>query len=183
MGLLRRRGFVKIVAVSGLSVAGIGAGAAVGAVRSRSHPFFASFDQVTQWLDDAAAKDPATSGPWPLSTILCHCAQSIELTLSGFPSLKSPTFRKTIGPTAYRVFSSLGGTRHGLSDLIPGTKREDVDAPLPQSITRLRDAIGQFRRHDGELKPHFAYGALSRDQLERAHAMHFSEHLSEIAGT
>ncbi len=180
---MRRRGFVKLAAVGGLSFAGMVTGAAVGAVRSRSHPFYTNFDQVTQWLDDTAAKDPATSGPWPISTILCHCAQSIELTLSGFPSLKPPIFRKSVGPTAYWVFSSLSGTRHGLSDLIPGTKRADIDAPLPRSIARLREAIDQFRRHDGKLKPHFAYGALSRDQLERAHAMHFSEHLSEIAGT
>ncbi len=175
-----RRRFITGFAIGGLTVVGFGTGFATTAVRSRKHPFFSSLSQVETWLNESASVGLSTTGAWPLATILGHCAQSIEFSLSGFPELKSATFRRVVGPAAYTVFSALGGTRHGLSELIPGTQRADVDAPLAKSLERLRAAIASFRSHTGDLAPHFAYGDLTHAQAERAHAMHFSEHLSEV---
>lgn len=179
---MQRRRALKVLGLSALGVVGASAGAATIAVRSRHQPFLSTFAQVEQWLEARGDHEPKTRGAWPFAMVLGHVAQSIELSMKGFPEMKSETFRKAIGPAAFGVFSALGGTRHGLSDLIPGTQRADVDAPLPTNLGRLRAAIASFRAHTGDFAPHFAYGALSREQAERAHAMHFSEHLSEVEG-
>ena len=40
-----------------------------------------------RWLDRvAAAKGARTTGAWPLSAVLEHLAQSIEMSLDGYPS-------------------------------------------------------------------------------------------------
>lgn len=177
---MKRRRALQIAAAGGLAIVGLGGGGAAIAVRTRKQSFLQTFAEVESWLGDHAAAEPKTTGAWPFATVLGHVAQSIELTLRGFPELKSAAFRSTVGSAAFGVFSVLGGTRHGLSELIPGTERADVEAPFEKNLERLRAAIAAFRAHTGELHPHFAYGALSREQAERAHAMHFSEHLSEV---
>jgi hypothetical protein len=48
---------------------------------------------------------------------------------------------------------------------------------------RLLSALKDFEAHQGALKPHFAYGNLSREQYTRAHLMHLANHWTEIAVT
>lgn len=120
-----------------------------------------------------------STGAWSAAQIFSHGAQSLELSLSGFPAPKPAWFRHTVGPAAFAVFSGLGGTRHGLSDVIPGTDLGDLLTDPVAAHRRLLDAIASFQQSE-QLMPHFAYGELSHDELDRAHAMHISEHLVEI---
>jgi hypothetical protein len=44
----------------------------------------------------------------------------------------------------------------------------------------LRQAITRFNAHNGALKPHFAYGLLSKPEFALAHSLHIANHREEI---
>ena len=46
------------------------------------------------------------------------------------------------------------------------------------ALQRLRSAFVRFASYQGELQPHFAYGALSHGEYAAAHVMHLYDHLS-----
>ena len=52
--------------------------------------------------------------------------------------------------------------------------------PNPDFNPRLRTAVQRFQAYTGPLKPHFAYGALSRSDFALAHALHIANHQDEI---
>jgi hypothetical protein len=173
-----RRRWLKGVGAAAL-LGGAGLGAVTAAVRFRAHPYFVTLDEVKLWLE---AIDPArmkSTGVWTVPQILSHAAQSIEFSLAGFPEMKPPWFRHTVGASAFAVFSALGGMRHGLSDFIPGTSATDLLDDPQRAKQRLAKAVAEFLDSE-EVKPHFAYGELSWQQLDQAHAMHLSEHLVEV---
>lgn len=45
---------------------------------------------------------------------------------------------------------------------------------------RLLKALKDFDAFTGEYGPHFAYGALTKDEYRNAHIMHIDQHLTEI---
>ena len=61
----------------------------------------------------------ATTTGWSPFKVLSHLAQSIELSLSGYPQLKSAFFRHSAGPAAFSVFAAAGAMRHPLTEAIP----------------------------------------------------------------
>lgn len=134
------------------------------------------------WLDQLqAAPGIKTSGAWPLSAILEHLSQSIEMSMDGFPALKSELFQRTLGTAAFTVFKWRGNMSHSLSEPIPGAP---VLTPAPAwqpAALRLRNAITRFELHKTALKPHFAYGTLSKSDYALAHTMHIANHQDEIA--
>ena len=50
----------------------------------------------------------------------------------------------------------------------------------PGSVERLRQAVQRFQAYAGPLRPHFAYGALSRVDFALAHTLHIANHQDEI---
>ena len=46
------------------------------------------------------------------------------------------------------------------------------------AAARLRLAVRTYQGWQGPLRPHFAYGKLSKPEFERAHAMHLANHFS-----
>jgi hypothetical protein len=134
-----------------------------------------------RWLDGIeAAPSVKTTGAWPLSTVLDHLAQSIEMSLDGFPQPKSALFQATAGRAAFAVFRMKGRMNHGLDQPIPGAPSLAAGADWKPAAQRLRRAIARFEAHDGPLKPHFAYGALSKADYALAHGMHIANHQDEI---
>ena len=113
---------------------------------------------------------------------LVHCAQSIEYSMLGFPESKSALFQRTVGTAAFGVFSMRGRMSHDLSEPIPGAAELSNDVAADLALQRLRSAIEKFRVSQTPLKPHFAYGKLSRKDYELAHAMHLANHFSVIGG-
>jgi hypothetical protein len=107
-----------------------------------------------------------------------HCAQSIEYSMSGFPQPKSKLFQHTIGAAAVGVFSWRGRMTHDLSEPIPGAPMLDAKADTAQAVERLRASMLAFANWSKPLLPHFAYGELSKQEYELAHAMHLANHLS-----
>ncbi len=140
-----------------------------------------SLSQALAWLDRLeAASGVRTSGVWPLSAVLEHLAQSIEMSMDGFPEQKSAAFQHTVGALAFNVFKWRGQMSHSLKEPIPGAA---VLTPTPAwrpSSSRLRAAISRFSAHSAPLRPHFAYGLLSKTDFAIAHTLHIANHQDEI---
>lgn len=145
-------------------------------------PKVQSLNDALRWLDhlERAASVRAT-GTWPLVAVLEHLAQSIEMSVRGFPAPRSALFQSTLGTAAFTVFKWRGRMSHGLAEPIPGAPALTLQGDWRASAQRLRQAIGGFQAASGPLKPHFAYGALSRADYALAHSMHIANHQDEIA--
>jgi hypothetical protein len=127
------------------------------------------------------AADHKSAGRWSLAQVLDHAAQSVEYSMVGYPQLKSPVFRATVGTAAFGWFEARGEMTHGLDEAIPGAP--PLRDELPAAIERLVAALRRFEAHSGPLQPHFAYGALDKPQYTRAHLMHLANHWSEVIRT
>ena len=49
-----------------------------------------------------------------------------------------------------------------------------------EAAKRLLDAMDAFAQFSGPLRPHFAYGELTKPQYERAHLMHLANHWTQF---
>lgn len=144
-------------------------------------PKVQSLDEALRWLDrldKAASVKSATA--WKMGAVFEHLAQSIDMSLDGFPEPKSALFQNTVGAAAFAVFKWRGKMNHGLTDPIPGASALAQPDDWKPGAVRLRNAIARFNSHTGPVKPHFAYGALSRSDFALAHAMHIANHQDEI---
>jgi len=144
-------------------------------------PKVQSLDDVLRWLDKLdRATQVHSNTAWKMSAVLEHMAQSVDMSLDGFPEPKSALFQATLGSAAFAVFRLRGKMTHGLTEPIPGAPvLPQVDGWKP-GLARLRTAVQRFQAHTGPLQPHFAYGALSRSDFALAHALHIANHQDEI---
>lgn len=117
----------------------------------------------------------------------------------GFPIHKSELFKSLVGTSAFAAFASLGKMSHGLDEPIPGeanlnlfissefsgglqATQSDQDAISDDiAIEILLDRLVAFEGYQGELKPHFAYGELTKAEYELAHILHVYNHFNEIS--
>ena len=135
------------------------------------------FDEVLTKLAVLEQVPPASLNGWTVAQTVAHCAQSVEYSLTGFPKPASFLVRKLFGPLVMGRFVSKGAMKHDLGAPIPGAA--DLGQPtLPEAAARLRKAIADFRAFEGEPKPHFAYGPVTKAQYEQLHAMHFADHFT-----
>jgi hypothetical protein len=139
---------------------------------------FASLADAVRELDrlqQARNLDPAS---WTWSKTLLHCAQSIDYSMSGYPEARSALFRYTAGAAGFSYFKSRKRMSHNLLEAIPGSAMLDANAATELAMATLRKSIDKFNAFSGILAPHFAYGKLSKEDYELAHAMHLANHLS-----
>ena len=142
---------------------------------------FRTWKEGQQAVLDLLFREKVVQGnPWTLTQVLQHLAQSIEFSMQGFPALKGAWFRSSIGSAAFAVFNARGTMSHTLDDPIPGAPALDASQPLKVSVQRLLDAMDAFAQFNGTLRPHFAYGELSKPQYERAHLMHLANHWTQF---
>ncbi len=140
-----------------------------------------SLDDALRWLDQLeSAAGAKTTGTWPLVTVLDHLAQSIEMSMTGFPQPKSALFQNTLGAAAFALFKWRGRMSHGLAEPIPGAPALVSHGDWKVTAQRLRGAIAGFNAYSGALKPHFAYGNLSKADFALAHSFHIANHQDEI---
>ena len=145
-------------------------------------PKVRSLDEALRWLD-TLQKTPAasTSGQWPLVAVLEHLAQSVEMSMDGFPESKSAFFQSTAGAMAFAVFTWRGKMTHSLTEPIPGAPALSKQGVWQPAAERLRAAITRFSGSKPDaLRPHFAYGKLSKTDFAMAHAFHIANHQDEI---
>jgi hypothetical protein len=144
-------------------------------------PKVQSLDDALRWLDKVErAAGVKTTGQWPLVAMLEHMAQSVEMSLDGFPQPKSPLFQNTAGAAAFAFFKWRGQMTHSLSEPIPGAAALSREGDWRPALARLRAAITRFAGHQGALRPHFAYGVLSKADFSLAHTFHIANHQDEI---
>ena len=144
-------------------------------------PKVQSLDDVLRWLDQLErATRVRSTNTWTMRAVLEHLAQSIEMSLDGFPAPKSPLFKATAGSAAFAFFKWRGRMSHGLTEPIPGAPQLAQLEDWQPGAARLRAAVTRFQAHTGALQPHFAYGALSRADFALAHAFHVANHQDDI---
>ena len=140
-----------------------------------------SLDESLRWLDSLEkASGIKTLGAWPMGAVLEHLAQSVEMSMDGFPEPKSALFQKTAGSAAFAFFKWRGRMSHGLAEPIPGAPSLAAGVDWKPAASRLRQAITRFNGYNGPLKPHFAYGSLSKADFALAHSLHIANHQDEI---
>jgi hypothetical protein len=145
-----------------------------------------SLDDVRARLEslrDAPVKAPvkAKSGDWHPATILEHCAQSVDGSLSGYPVHRSGLFKATIGRVVLWRFLSKGAMSHDKNGPIPGLETP-TSTDFPAAVDRLIAALSAFARSDAAPAPHFVYGPVTKAEYAALHAMHITDHLSDFSG-
>jgi hypothetical protein len=122
------------------------------------------------------AKEPATG--WSLPHALSHCAQSIELSIAGYPRARGRLFQNVFGRAIKRRFLRRGVMLHNRAAAIPGAPGIAPGVTRSEALARLRRAIADFEAHDGPCAPHFTYGPTTKAEYEALHAMHLADHLT-----
>ncbi|EMI72197.1 DUF1569 domain-containing protein [Leptospira noguchii] len=117
-------------------------------------------------------------GTWDAGKVFLHCAQSIEYSIQGYPENKSKLFQNTIGKLVFLKFAFSQKMSHDIEAPIPGAKEIKTDTDWKESISILQEAILKFQSYKGELKPHFAYGTLTKEEYDLAHSIHIANHFS-----
>lgn len=117
---------------------------------------------------------------WDISEICLHCAQTINYSITGYPVMKSPFIRNTIGKIAYRKFKRQGFMSHSLTAHVPGGDQLEVELSPQDSIQKLLDTIETFQNYTGALKPHLLFGNLTKAEYDQYFAMHIADHFSEL---
>lgn len=142
---------------------------------------FSNWKQAQQAVLDLLFAPKVVQGnAWNLSQVMQHLAQSIEYSMQGYPALKGAWFRSSVGSAAFAVFNARGTMSHDLAEPIPGAPALDASQTLKTSVQRLLDAMDAFAQFNGTLRPHFAYGELTKPQYERAHLMHLGNHWTQF---
>jgi hypothetical protein len=136
--------------------------------------------KLLSFLHTLVLDDLVTEGKWNLAQIFNHAAQSIEYSIDGYPQHKSEFFKQTIGPLAFQAFSAWGKMSHGLAENIPGAPLVLATQQAQPALARLEQAIIRFDQHLGAYQPHFAYGALNKQEYALAHVLHLNNHFEEI---
>jgi hypothetical protein len=173
---MQRRTVLKGAAVGGVTLLGAG----FWALPSGVAPAPLNLAGAQQALANLAGRELVSLKGWSPAEVFNHCAQSIEYSISGYPQLKPAWFRSSVGPMAFSVFAARGAMRHPLDEVIPGAAALDAPATQAQALERLQRAFADFAAYQGELQPHFAYGALSHGEYAQAHVLHLYNHLSLI---
>ncbi|MCG6194680.1 DUF1569 domain-containing protein [Leptospira sp. FAT2] len=140
---------------------------------------FSSLSQVLSELETFKKSNSIQGyGTWDAGKVFLHCAQSIEYSIQGYPENKSALFQNTIGKLVFLKFASSQKMSHDLEAPIPGAAPIHSDTDWKASLGVLQETILKFQAYGGELKPHFAYGSLSKEEYDLAHAMHIANHFS-----
>lgn len=173
-----RRQFIKAT-ISGGAVIALGSSYVLLTDDGSVQPL--TLDAALQQLNRFDNKTLVTDGEWDIAQIFNHCAQSVEYSMTGFPRHKADLFKNTVGLLAFSLFSLKGSMHHGLSEPIPGAPVLQPQQPLQNALKRLKKSLNDFNHYQGQLDPHFAYGALSKPEYALAHVMHLNNHLKTIS--
>lgn len=140
-----------------------------------------SIDDALRWIDalERAGSARAT-GAWPLSAVFDHLAQSVEMSLEGYPRSRGALYHGTVGAAAFAVFRWRGRMSHALDEPIPGAPPLATTGDWRPGAVRLRVALRRFAAHAGPLAPHFAYGPLDKGEYTLAHLWHIGNHRDEV---
>ncbi len=142
---------------------------------------YLTFDVMKKHINQLTQKANLSSQTsWSVGKTFAHIAQSIELSIFGYPEHKSDTFKSTLGHVAFKAFARKGEMSHSLDEVIPGAKLISEQTTIMEGLEQLNNSVELFEQYQGDLKPHFAYGQLNKREYEIAHVLHFNNHLKAI---
>ncbi|MBM9501200.1 DUF1569 domain-containing protein [Leptospira sp. 201903071] len=140
---------------------------------------FDSLSETLKYIDTLEKSNSISGyGNWDAGRVFLHCAQSIDYSIQGYPENKSALFQNTIGKLVFLKFSFSKKMSHDLEAPIPGANEIQSNTDWKKSLGVLKNTILKFQSYSGEFKPHFAYGNLSKEEYDQAHAMHIANHCS-----
>lgn len=174
-----RRKFLKITSTSSLALVVGGSGITWLAIEPSNRVLTTS--SVISLIDELISSSIVSTGVWDPYSIFMHCAQSVDYSIDGYPHHKSSLFQNTVGKLAFSAFANKRKMSHKLDEAIPGAPLITPHKDVNFALSALKAAYLRFDKHQGPFQKHFAYGQLSKQQYELAHAMHFINHLSELS--
>ena len=172
---MTRRRFLKFTAATGAVIA-LGGGVFI-STRDTSE---LTLKNAIAELDKLTYKSMTSTVDWDPAQIFIHCAQSIEMSMTGYSEHKSEMFKDTVGSLAFSIFASKGTMNHGLNEPIPGAPMLPAQQDVQQALVRLKKSLTDFEEFTGEFAPHFAYGKLTKEEYTTAHVMHINSHMVQI---
>ena len=177
---MSRKRFLKL-SLGTMVAAGFGVTATGCEVQPRGRNLmFTSLDDALAELDLIEQNPPVEmQQEWTLYKVLVHLAQSCEYSMTGYPEQYSPLVQ-SIGKLMFNNYKAAGFMSHNLTDPVPGAPDIPDTGDLPSAFQRLRNAISDFQNFTSATFPHFAYGDLSYDDWELAHAFHMADHFSSL---
>jgi len=140
-----------------------------------------NLDQVLTELEVLAQAKNIQTSNWSVYRILQHCAQTIEYSMSGYPTSKPKWLQLTVGKLAIFKFLKQGYMSHDLAAPVPGSPELTYEGSTAEGISILKASILKFKQFNGPLKPHLFFGELSKDEYNQYFAMHIANHFSEIS--
>ena len=135
-------------------------------------PKVQTLDESLRWLD-RLEKSPGVRavGAWPLGAVLEHLAQSIEMSMDGFPEPKSALFQSTAGAAAFAVFTWRGKMSHSLTEPIPGAPALSKVGPWQPAAERLAAfKVPVAVKFWSEVLPRNANGKILKTELKKIFA-------------
>jgi hypothetical protein len=172
---MTRRRFLKLTAATGAVIA-LGSGVYISMKDTSGLTLKSAIDE----LDKLTYKSMTSTVDWDPAQIFNHCAQSIEMSMTGYTEHKSELFKNTVGSLAFSIFAGKGTMNHGLSEPIPGAPMLPAQQDVQEALVRLKKSLRDFDEFKGEFAPHFAYGKLSKEEYTTAHVMHINSHMVQI---
>ena len=160
------------------SVTGIGAGAFFAI--EHGNPEHLTLESILVRLQKLRRSEINLNGDWSAFHMFSHLAQSIELSMTGYPQHKPEIFKRTVGSLAFKGFSAKGRMHHNLNEDIPGVEVPSEAGNTGLAMDRLMRAILNFEHFSGDLQPHFAYGPLTKPEYSMAHVLHFNNHMQSL---
>jgi hypothetical protein len=177
-----KRAFLKYAGGGGLALVFSSAGIAWLSIEKSDA--LLTTNSVIEIIDTLLASENLNTlektGQWSAYKVFVHCAQSVDYSVTGYPKHNTALFKNSIGKIAFSAFSAKRKMRHNLAEEIPGAESIANSSDVASALNQLKKSLISFDAFSGELQAHFAYGELTKAEYEKAHAMHFLNHLQEF---
>jgi len=141
-----------------------------------------TFDDIRAWVANVSAAPIARSQmPWSVAQTIDHLAQTVEMSVRGYPLHRSRAFKRTLGAATFAILKVRGVMRsHDLTEPVPGASRFSPSLAVHGACRRLLAALELFELSPDPLQEHFIYGRLTRDEYIVAHCLHVQAHARVI---
>lgn len=177
-----KRAFIKYSLGSTLALAVSGGAITWVSIKRSDAPLTTAsiIEVIDNLMLDASLQSLVTNGQWSAYKVFVHCRQSVNYSISGYPLHKSDFFKKTVGKMVFSAFTAKRKMQHNLAEEIPDADAIAKTGDVLKALIQLKQSLVNFQQFNGELKAHFAYGPLNKQEYELAHAMHFVNHMQEF---
>ncbi len=143
---------------------------------------FDSLDAIVRDVETLAAKGYEKTGKWDLAQMCNHLAEWIKYPLDGYP--KVPI---VLRPVVWLMKVTIG--KRAGRDLIEGRGMKLGTQTLPQTVfpggqdeaaavANFKAVVERWKAHTGPMHASPLFGALSRDDWDKAQCGHAAHHLS-----